>query len=108
MIKFQAHAQAIRRAKNAALYLFFATLAASFIPAPSARAQAEAPDLVIESARRDFGDVFAGEELDHVFVVRNAGGAPLELAEKSVSTGSSLRESPGLIKAVSFKRAAPS
>jgi len=33
--------------------------------------------------RRDFGEVFAGEELEAVFGVRNAGTAPLELSQKS-------------------------
>lgn len=35
------------------------------------------------TTRRDLGDVFAGEELDAAFAVRNAGTAPLELAQKS-------------------------
>lgn len=35
------------------------------------------------ATRRDCGDVFAGEELEANFGVRNAGTAPLELAHKS-------------------------
>ena len=34
--------------------------------------------------RRDFGEVFAGEELEAVFGVRNAGTGPLELSQKSL------------------------
>ncbi|PYT08277.1 MAG: hypothetical protein DMF60_05140 [Acidobacteria bacterium] len=41
------------------------------------------PEVVITTTRRDFGDVFAGEELEAAFGVRNAGTAPLELAQKS-------------------------
>ena len=35
------------------------------------------------TTRRDYGDVFAGEEIEAAFVVNNAGSAPLELAQKS-------------------------
>jgi hypothetical protein len=35
------------------------------------------------ATRRDCGDVFAGEELEVAFGIRNAGTAPLELAQKS-------------------------
>lgn len=35
------------------------------------------------ATRRDFGDVFAGEELEQNFPVRNVGTKPLELAEKT-------------------------
>ena len=82
-------------------------LSACFISSANARAQASAPDLAIDSTRRDFGDVFAGEELDHVFTVRNAGSAPLELAEKSVTTGSNLPAFGDLVKAAAFKRGEP-
>jgi hypothetical protein len=37
----------------------------------------------VDVTQRNFGDVFAGEELEHTFLVRNAGTKPLELAEKS-------------------------
>lgn len=35
--------------------------------------------------RRDFGEVFVGEELDQIFTVRNVGTAPLELANKTLA-----------------------
>lgn len=41
------------------------------------------PEVVIGETRRDCGDVFTGEELEQSFAVRNAGTAPLELAQKS-------------------------
>lgn len=45
--------------------------------------RADAPDAVVEITRRDLGEVFAGEEIEYAFIVRNAGTKPLELAEKS-------------------------
>ncbi|HSE36631.1 MAG TPA: hypothetical protein VLG74_04955 [Blastocatellia bacterium] len=35
------------------------------------------------STKRDFGEVFAGEELEQNFPVQNVGNKPLELALKS-------------------------
>ncbi|MEK6407217.1 MAG: hypothetical protein AABN34_09665 [Acidobacteriota bacterium] len=52
-------------------------------PAPSAMQTAAAlPEVLMGATRRDFGDVFAGEELEQNFPVRNVGTKPLELAEK--------------------------
>jgi hypothetical protein len=100
--KFRAFIYATSRAPKATLCLIFALLAASFVMVSDVRAQAKSPDLIIDSVRRDFGDVFAGEELEQVFVIRNAGDAPLELAEKSTTTGSNLPRSRDFIQAVSF------
>jgi hypothetical protein len=50
----------------------------------SARAGADGPEAVMSSTSRDFGDVFAGEELEQNFPVRNAGTKPLELSRKSM------------------------
>jgi hypothetical protein len=56
------------------------------------RLRADAPEAVVEITRRDLGEVYAGEELEYAFIVRNSGTKPLELAEKtsvsSVSAGS--------------------
>lgn len=53
-------------------------------PAPAAKQTAAAlPEVIIGATRRDFGDVFAGEELEQNFPVRNGGTKPLELAEKT-------------------------
>jgi hypothetical protein len=56
------------------------------------------PELVIDGTRKDFGEIFVGEELDHIFTVRNVGTAPLELANKTL-TGLSSR--PSLVTASS-------
>jgi hypothetical protein len=45
------------------------------------------------STRRDFGEVFAGEELEAAFGIRNGGTAPLEIAQKS--TLGALPDEPG-------------
>jgi hypothetical protein len=36
---------------------------------------------VLDATRRDYGDVFEGEELEHIFNVRNTGNAVLTLAQ---------------------------
>jgi len=46
-------------------------------------ARADNPELVINITKCDFGDVFAGEELEHTFLFRNAGTKQLELSQKS-------------------------
>jgi hypothetical protein len=43
----------------------------------------DGPELVIETTKRDFGEVFAGEEIEQTFLLRNAGTKPLELSQKS-------------------------
>jgi hypothetical protein len=45
--------------------------------------QADGPELVINITKRDFGEVFAGEELEQTFLFRNVGTKPLELSQKS-------------------------
>jgi hypothetical protein len=52
---------------------------------------ADAPEAVVDITRRDLGDVFAGEELEYAFIVRNAGTKPLELAEKRTASSESTR-----------------
>jgi hypothetical protein len=88
------------------LSLVFVTVAVFFISTSSTGAQTRAPELVIDGTKRDFGDVFAGEELVQVFTIRNAGSVPLELAEKSATTGSNLPSSRELVKTVSFNPSA--
>lgn len=51
--------------------------------ASSAQGSPDGPEVVMGPTRRDFGDVFAGEELEQNFPVRNAGTKPLELSQKS-------------------------
>jgi hypothetical protein len=62
---------------------------ASAAPALSA----DAPEAVVDITSRDLGDVFAGEELEYAFIVRNAGTKPLELAEKRTASSESSSES---------------
>ena len=80
----------------------------------------DGPEVVMESTKRDFGDVFAGEELEQNFPVRNAGNKPLELSRRSML--GALSTAPGYpvtaavwrrdnelrARAVAARRAAPS
>lgn len=80
----------------------------------------EAPAVVMDTTRRDFGDVFAGEELEQIFLVRNAGTKPLELSQKStIGAGAAAPRfvvaavltrprSQYLTRTVAARRAAPS
>jgi hypothetical protein len=52
------------------------------------------------STKRDFGEVFAGEELEQNFPVQNAGNKPLELALKSAL--GARPSSPGYLSAASW------
>ena len=58
---------------------------AQFAPASTAPVspRPDGPQVVMGSIKRDFGEVFAGEELEQNFPVQNAGNKPLELALKS-------------------------
>ena len=74
--------------------LLSVVLTTSFGFAAAARLQGSpgsgGPEVSIASTKRDFGDVFAGEELEQNFPVRNLGSKQLELAQKSaLGTGSS-------------------
>lgn len=44
----------------------------------------DGPVVVMDATKRDFGEVFAGEVLEQIFFVRNAGTKPLELKQKSM------------------------
>jgi hypothetical protein len=103
-----------------ALLTFALSLFAHFPSASSARSGADGPEVIMGSTKRDFGDVFAGEELEQNFPVRNAGTKPLELSQKStLGTRSTAPDSPVraavwrpsdhlLIRTVAARRAAPS
>ncbi|MFP5265441.1 MAG: hypothetical protein ACLGJB_26440 [Blastocatellia bacterium] len=62
-----------------------ATLLAAPSSASPAGTSVTSPELAIDMTRRDFGEVFVGEELDQIFTVRNVGTAPLELANKALA-----------------------
>lgn len=62
--------------------------------APAAAQTATAhPEIVLDATRRDYGEVFAGEELDFPFYIVNSGKAPLELSPRSLTSRSSTSES---------------
>jgi hypothetical protein len=85
MINMQSYSSlALRVPKRA---LIFTTLwAVSFVLlVPAVRGFADEPVVAIDATERDFGDVYKGELLEQVFMVRNDGTAPLTLAEKSLT-----------------------
>ncbi|MBN2196477.1 MAG: DUF1573 domain-containing protein [Polyangiaceae bacterium] len=55
--------------------------------APSATALASPPHIVVEPSSHDFGKVLEGEQLTHVFVVKNTGGESLEIDDVRTSCG---------------------
>jgi len=85
MIKMQSYSSLALRVPKRAL-IFTTLLAASVVLlVPAARGFADEPVLGIDATERDFGDVYRGELLEQVFMVRNDGTAPLTLAEKSLT-----------------------
>jgi len=71
------------------ILLLTSPLAASARAFPADALTADGPDVVMEATKRDIGEVYAGEELEFTFVVRNAGTKALELKEKpSIPSGS--------------------
>jgi hypothetical protein len=70
--------------RESSLLILVLSLTAQVAAASSGRISApDGPEAVVEITRRDVGDVFAGEEIEYAFIVRNAGTKPLELSEKS-------------------------
>jgi hypothetical protein len=47
-----------------------------------AQARGSGPKLVVAEYRHNFGDIFAGQFMDHVFTIRNDGTAPLMLSDE--------------------------
>jgi hypothetical protein len=45
--------------------------------------------------RHDFGDVFSGQFMDHVFTIRNEGTEPLTLSDVVPATAKTSRNAPG-------------
>jgi hypothetical protein len=60
------------------------TTQCAFATGGTLAARADGPELVIDITKCDFGEVFAGEELEHTFLFRNAGTRQLELSQKSL------------------------
>lgn len=57
----------------------------------NARIAPDGPEVVIGPTKRDFGDVFSGEELEQNFPVRNNGTKPLELSQRSLLGNGQIR-----------------
>jgi hypothetical protein len=74
-----------RLAAQALIIVIGVTLLAAPSSASPAGTSTASPELAIDMTRRDFGEVFVGEELDQIFTVRNVGTAPLELANKTLA-----------------------
>ena len=111
--------QALLRQSPLFILVFLVTAQLAVGSSPRAL-RADAPEAVIEITKRDFGEVFAGEDLEYTFTVRNTGTKALELAEKSTipsrSVGSLRAPSTAMwrtgdrlfTRAVALTRAAPS
>jgi len=65
-------------------------------PAAARQAAPARPEVVLDAVRRDYGEVFAGEILDSPFNIFNAGKAPLELMQRSLTSRASWLDSPSL------------
>jgi hypothetical protein len=101
MAKISIHRRTPKRARHL-LVVLAACLAAPFVPIALAATQS-APLVFMNLTRRDFGDVFAGEDIEQVFSVRNDGDAPLEIENKSL-TGQSAPSLPNrLARASAFQ-----
>lgn len=71
------------RALSLSIIAILIAFCAPAIPISSAQTGAGGPEIVIGATRKDFGEVFAGEELEQNFPVFNNGKKPLELAQRS-------------------------
>ena len=58
------------------------------VSAPGGQTAAAHAEVVLDATRRDYGEVFAGEELDYPFYLTNAGKAPLELMPRRLTSRS--------------------
>ena len=64
--------------------------------APHAHARSSGAKVVVPEYRHDFGDVFAGQFMDHVFSIRNEGTVPLTLSDVVPATLKSSWYSPAV------------
>jgi hypothetical protein len=92
------HLRTSRRARRQLLILVATCLAAPLMPLALATPPS-APLVYMTQTRRDFGDVFAGEELEQVFPVRNDGDAALEMEHKPLTGRSAPAPSNRLLRA---------
>src|SRR5690242_19545538 len=68
------------------IFLAFLCLASQLpSPAPSSNAQNDGPKAVLAETHFDFGEVSAGAVVEHDFVVKNEGSAPLRIMKASMT-----------------------
>jgi hypothetical protein len=84
MAKRFLHRRTPRCVHQLLIVLMAAGLAAPCVPVTLA-AQQKAPLVFMTMTRRDFGDLYKGEEIEQVFAVRNDGEAPLEMDNKPLT-----------------------
>jgi hypothetical protein len=77
---------------------------ASIAYSPAARGDQSRPRAVVDYTRHDFGVVFAGEQIFHVFTIRNEGSAPLTLLDKSRDTEGRTRSRNSLTGRLAYAR----
>src|SRR5689334_2040169 len=105
--------------KPARLLLLVLAAGLAVPPVSSALATPQSAPLVfMNMTRRDFGDLFAGEEIEQVFPIRNDGDAPLEMENKSLTgqaapafsdwRASAFQASGTALRPVALRRTAPS
>jgi hypothetical protein len=68
--------------------------------APHAHAKSSGAKVVVSEYRYDFGDVFAGQFMNHVFTIRNEGTVPLTLSDVVPATLKSSWDSPAVRPAI--------
>ena len=71
--------------------------------APQAHAGNSGAKVVVPEYRHDFGDVFAGQFMDHVFTIRNEGTDPLTLSDVVPATLKSSWYSPAVPPAMHLR-----
>jgi hypothetical protein len=90
------------------LFIFFAAICLAAPPVRLALAlEPAAPLVYLPLTERNFGDVFAGEELEQVFPVRNDGDAPLEMDRQLVGSQPSPAPRDGWLRASALQAGGP-
>jgi hypothetical protein len=102
MAKTFNHPRTPKRARPLLVVLAATCLAAPLVSIALAAPQ-KAPLVFMNLTRRDFGDVFAGEEIEQVFPVRNDGDAPLEMDNKPLTGQAVPSPTNRLVRANAFQ-----
>jgi hypothetical protein len=77
----------------------------SIATGPTARAGQGRAKAVVGQTRYNFGEVFAGEQLVHVFSILNEGTAPLTLLDKARDTEGKSNRDEGSLSRIVYARA---